>query len=102
MCGEKQSIKQAFFTGNGKDCRMQVQSLNFKHRELESKNEVHDEVTFQNVQCVPGEKCNEGVKHLMAGDAEKQIHQNITANRWEKFIEKKGIIRLCFIMLQFV
>ena len=39
MCQEKQTLKQVFFRGSGKDCRLQAQQRNMNKRTQNTQNE---------------------------------------------------------------
>ncbi|KAF8797257.1 uncharacterized protein LOC129981787 [Argiope bruennichi] len=49
-CGLKQSLKRAFFIGSSRDCRVNVQKLNFQAGELEMKRQVGESCYSMNIQ----------------------------------------------------
>ena len=93
LCGEKQSIKQIFFKGSGKECRMQVQQLNLaKGMKNQVKNANAHYVGDENEQTqIHDHLENEPPQYHM-------LEQNIPlnefekeskplSNRWEQFVE---------------
>ena len=93
MCGEKQSIKQVFFTGSGKDCRMHVQTLNFQYKD-QNRNACKRDTSFKTVICAQDDDTeSENRCYSLEGLVEKQPEHNSRINRWEMFIERQpGIV----------
>ncbi|GFR12186.1 DDE_Tnp_IS1595 domain-containing protein [Trichonephila clavata] len=58
VCGEKQSLKKAFFIGSSRDCRLHVQQWNFKSGQQKMDNEFEQSNHNQDNACL--EDCSFG------------------------------------------
>ena len=89
LCGEKQSVKQIFFKGSGKECRIQVQQLNLAKG---MKNQVESaNAHYVGDENEPTQIHDQLPKHPML-EQNIQLNQfqkesKTLSNRWEQFFE---------------
>lgn len=94
MCGEKQSIKQIFYTGTSKDSRMRVQMLNFQKREQTSS--VAERINhFQLDDSNLGLERENVSPCMIFQDTSPQLR--MAGDKWEKFIKKNEGIPNSFL-----
>ncbi|KAK1126985.1 hypothetical protein K0M31_004600 [Melipona bicolor] len=79
ICNFKQTFKQAYFKGSGKDCRIVVQKLN-----LMKEHENQENVSFN----------SNSSNHNYTNDYTKQPKSNVNVeNKWAKYLDKSEEIK---------
>ena len=78
-----------FFAGNGKDCRMHVQTLNFQYKD-QNRNAYKRDTSYK-TEVFPqdNETKSKNSRCSLQSLMEKQPEYNCRINRWEKFIERQ-------------
>lgn len=105
MCGEKQSIKQIYFKGSGKECRMHVQQLNLAKgmkNQVESADAHYDGDERQQTK-INDYLENElpqypELKQDIALDMFEEKSKPLASSRWEQFVEIQEGIDFLFLM----
>ena len=81
MCGEKQSLKQVYFTGTGKECRLNCQTLNMRRMEAESVKDA--ELADRSSE----DENDEVVIPSISNSVTEFNNQQCVARDWGKFLE---------------